>query len=80
MTVTGKKEAFKFGGFAMKILMIRWKSICEPDIMAAFLAAGQELTVWPHQVKDVDYDRDVPERPVTGCFYSTMRCMRSFGE
>lgn len=46
----------------MKILMIRWKSICEPDIMAAFLAAGQELTVWPHQVKDVDYDRDVPER------------------
>lgn len=41
----------------MKILMIRWKSICEPDMMAAFAALGQEVTVWGQEIDDPDYDQ-----------------------
>lgn len=46
----------------MNILMVRWKSICEPDIIEAFKATGQNITVWNHEIKDVDYDKEVPEK------------------
>lgn len=46
----------------MNILMVRWRSICEPDIIEAFKAAGQEITVWNQKIKNVDYDREVPEK------------------
>lgn len=43
----------------MNILMIRWNSICEPDMLAAFQALGQEVTIWEHMIADPDYDQRV---------------------
>lgn len=41
----------------MNILMIRWNSISEPDIMAAFEEKGHKVTVFPYEIKDPDYDQ-----------------------
>lgn len=46
----------------MKILVIRWKSICEPDMIAAFETAGQQIEIWPYEVKDADYDTNVIQK------------------
>lgn len=43
----------------MKILMIRWRSIVEPDVISAFRARGHEITVWNQSIKDLDYDKNV---------------------
>lgn len=42
----------------MKVLMIRWKSICEPDVMQGFKENGIELDTWHYPGNDVDYDMD----------------------
>jgi spore maturation protein CgeB len=46
----------------MKILMIRWKSICEPDMIAAFRACGHEVVEWAHTIQDPDYDTDAIQK------------------
>lgn len=44
--------------------MIRWESICEPDMMAAFERLGQELDIWDYTLEkaDTDYDTTVVEK------------------
>ncbi|MGN1205979.1 MAG: DUF3880 domain-containing protein [Eubacterium sp.] len=42
----------------MKILMIRWKSICEPDIIQGFMQNGIDIETWYYSGNDVDYDVD----------------------
>ncbi len=46
----------------MNILMIRWKSICEPDILEAFRNLRHKVDVWEHEIEDPDYDAAVPVR------------------
>lgn len=43
----------------MNILMIRWKSICEPDIIAAWGSIPVTVTQWELSTKDPDYDQQV---------------------
>lgn len=43
----------------MKILMIRWKSIVEPDVISAFKARGHKITIWDQPIKNLDYDKNV---------------------
>lgn len=42
----------------MKVLMIRWKSIVEPDIMEAFENEGHEIVVWDGKIINADYDKE----------------------
>lgn len=42
----------------MKILMIRWNSIVEPDVICAFRTQGHEISIWNHTISDVDYDKE----------------------
>lgn len=42
----------------MKILMIRWNSIVEPDVIDAFKTQGHEIIIYNHTISDVDYDKD----------------------
>lgn len=37
--------------------MIRWNSIVELDVIAAFRAQGHTLVEWNHKIDDVDYDQ-----------------------
>ena len=48
----------------MKVLMIRWKSICEPDMMQGFRENGIELDTWHYPGNDVDYNMDCLQKIV----------------
>lgn len=48
----------------MKVLMIRWKSICEPDMMQGFKENGIELATWHYLGNDVDYNVDCLQKVV----------------
>lgn len=42
----------------MKMLMVRWKSICEPDMLEGFIENGVEVDTWRYIGDDTDYGKE----------------------